>query len=110
MKILYIDMDNVLVDFQSGIDAISDQERSSYEGRFIDAAWYDGSDKELEFDTGEASTITKATSAKVGWIHKDTTDWSKEDVLRDVLKAKNKHVKIENTATIQGLDVSKYLK
>ena len=34
MKILYIDMDNVLVDFQSGIDAISDQERSSYEGRF----------------------------------------------------------------------------
>ena len=33
MKILYIDMDNVLVDFQSGIDAISDQERSSFEGR-----------------------------------------------------------------------------
>ena len=71
---------------------------------------YKRQDKELEFDTGEASTITKATSAKVGWIHKDTTDWSKEDVLRDVLKAKNKHVKIENTATIQGLDVSKYLK
>jgi hypothetical protein len=33
MKILYIDMDNVLVDFQSGIDAISEHERLSYEGR-----------------------------------------------------------------------------
>jgi hypothetical protein len=79
-------------------------------GRFIDAAWYGKSDKELQFDTGEASTITKATSAKIGWVHRDTTNWSKEEVLSDVLKAKNKHVKIESTATIQGLDVSKYLK
>jgi len=79
-------------------------------GKFIDAAWYGECDKELEFDTGEASTITKATSAKIGWIHNDTTNWSKEGVLREVLKAKNKHVSIEGTATIQGLDISKYLK
>ena len=31
MKILYLDMDNVLVDFQSGIDRLSDAEREKYE-------------------------------------------------------------------------------
>lgn len=30
MKTLYIDMDNVLVDFQSGIDAISEEERTQF--------------------------------------------------------------------------------
>ena len=30
---VYIDMDNVLVDFQSGIDRLSDEERTKYEGR-----------------------------------------------------------------------------
>jgi 5'(3')-deoxyribonucleotidase len=33
MKTLYIDMDNVLVDFQSGIARISDADRITYEGR-----------------------------------------------------------------------------
>ena len=30
MKTLYIDMDNVLVDFQSGIDSISEEERIQF--------------------------------------------------------------------------------
>ena len=30
MKIVYVDMDNVLVDFKSGIDAISQEERDEY--------------------------------------------------------------------------------
>ena len=33
MKILYIDMDNVLVDFPTGIERISDSERLEYEDR-----------------------------------------------------------------------------
>ena len=33
MKTLYIDMDNVLVNFQSGIDQISDADRLKFEGR-----------------------------------------------------------------------------
>ena len=33
MKVLYIDMDNVLVDFPSGIDHISATDRASYKGR-----------------------------------------------------------------------------
>jgi 5'(3')-deoxyribonucleotidase len=33
-KILYLDMDGVLVDFQSGIDALSEQDRKTYKGRY----------------------------------------------------------------------------
>ena len=78
-------------------------------GRFVDAAWYGTSDEELEFDTGDASTMTKATSAKVGWAHKNTLEKSKTHVLNTVLKAKNNHVNIEKESSIQGLDLSKYI-
>ena len=30
LKVVYVDMDNVLVDFQSGIDSLSDEEREVY--------------------------------------------------------------------------------
>jgi 5'(3')-deoxyribonucleotidase len=33
-KILYIDMDNVLVDFQSGIDELNEEQKNKYDGRF----------------------------------------------------------------------------
>jgi 5'(3')-deoxyribonucleotidase len=33
-KILYIDMDGVIVDFASGIEALTDKEKQEYEGRF----------------------------------------------------------------------------
>ena len=36
MKILYIDMDSVLVDFQSGIDRISPQLKAEYEDHLDD--------------------------------------------------------------------------
>ena len=32
-KTVYVDMDNVLVDFQSGIDALTEETRKEYEGR-----------------------------------------------------------------------------
>ena len=35
-KILYVDMDNVLVDFQSGINRLSPEELALYEGRLDD--------------------------------------------------------------------------
>ena len=35
--VLYLDMDNVLVDFQSGIDRLSAEEAKRYEGDFDDA-------------------------------------------------------------------------
>jgi 5'(3')-deoxyribonucleotidase len=36
MKVLYFDMDNVLVDFQSGIDQLTPEELKEYEGRLDD--------------------------------------------------------------------------
>lgn len=33
-KILYIDMDNVIVNFQSGIDLLSEQDKIAYQGRY----------------------------------------------------------------------------
>ena len=33
-KILYIDLDNTLVDFQTGIDAIGAEQLSEYEARY----------------------------------------------------------------------------
>jgi 5'(3')-deoxyribonucleotidase len=35
-KILYLDMDNVLVDFRSGIDRLSEETKAEYEGRIDD--------------------------------------------------------------------------
>ena len=31
-KVLYVDMDNVLVDFQSGIDALAPEDKEAYKG------------------------------------------------------------------------------
>ena len=36
-KVLFVDMDNVLVDFQSGIDRLSADTRASFDGRFDEA-------------------------------------------------------------------------
>ncbi len=33
-KIVYVDMDNVLVDFQTGIDKLSEDEKSFFERRY----------------------------------------------------------------------------
>jgi 5'(3')-deoxyribonucleotidase len=33
-KILYVDMDGVMVDFQSGIDQLTDEEKRKYEGNY----------------------------------------------------------------------------
>lgn len=33
-KILYVDMDNMLVDFQSGIDVLTPEEKETYTGNY----------------------------------------------------------------------------
>ena len=77
-------------------------------GRFVDGAWYGNSDEELYFDTGDASTMTKATSTKVGWLHKSWSLKTKDALLEKVLKAKNNHVNLDKQGSIQGFDLSKY--
>lgn len=36
-KILYIDMDGVIVDFQSGIDSLSEKDKREYVGEYHNA-------------------------------------------------------------------------
>ena len=36
MKIVYVDMDNVLVNFQSGIDALTEEERAAFKNDLDD--------------------------------------------------------------------------
>ena len=36
MKIVYVDMDNVLVNFQSGIDALTEEERTAFKNDLDD--------------------------------------------------------------------------
>ena len=86
MKVLYIDMDNVLVNFQSGINAISEEYRQQYEGDldevpgiFSKMQPYDGAIEAYQklaqhFDTYILSTAPwenpSAWSDKLLWVKK----------------------------------------
>ena len=86
MKVLYIDMDTVLVNFQSGINAISEEDRQQYEGDldevpgiFSKMQPYDGAIEAYQklaqhFDTYILSTAPwenpSAWSDKLLWVKK----------------------------------------
>ena len=78
-------------------------------GRFVDGAWYGSSDEELYFDMDDVSTVTKETSARVGWIHHDWYRRSKPNSIEKILNAKNNHVNLDKQGSIQGFDLSKYI-
>jgi len=78
-------------------------------GRFVDGAWYGSSDEELYFDMDDVSTVTKETSARVGWIHHDWYRRSKRNSIEKILNAKNNHVNLDKQGSIQGFDLSKYI-
>jgi 5'(3')-deoxyribonucleotidase len=104
MKILYIDMDNVLVDFQSGIDAISEHERLSYEGRLDEVPGIFSKMKPKEgaieafkklsknFDTYILSTApwenSSAWSDKLIWVKKYLDD----SAYKRLILSHNKHM------------------
>ena len=86
MKIVYVDMDNVLVNFQSGIDSVSERERESFKGRLDEVPGIFSKMKPVEgaieayqelkkhFDVYILSTApwdnSTAWSAKVEWVKK----------------------------------------
>lgn len=86
MKILYVDMDNVLVDFKSGISRISEDDQREYEGRLDEVpnifSLMDPNDGAIEafeqlskaFDTYILSTSPwknpSAWSDKVKWVQR----------------------------------------
>jgi len=85
-KILYFDMDNVLVNFQSGIDQLSEETLKEYEGRLDEVPQIFSLMRPLsgaveaaellaqEFDVYILSTAPwkniSAWSDKVAWVHK----------------------------------------
>ena len=89
-KILYIDLDNTLVDFPSGIAALSDEERDTYLDRYDECpgifALMDPLPGALEayrqlssaFDTYILSTApwlnSSAWSHKLEWVHRHLGD------------------------------------
>jgi 5'(3')-deoxyribonucleotidase len=87
-QILYIDMDGVLVDFQSGIDKLTEQEKIEYFGRY-----------------DEAPNIFSKMDPMVGAIHSyrilseyfdtfilTTSPWENETALGDKLKWIKNHL------------------
>ena len=85
-KVLYVDMDNVLVDFQSGIEKLDQETLRSFEGRYDEVPGIFGLMEPLEgsidaygklsrkFDTYILSTSPwgndTAASDKVRWVKK----------------------------------------
>ena len=86
MKILYVDMDNVLVDFPTGIERISEKQKMQYEDRLdevpgifslmdpIDGAIESYQELAKHFDTYILSTAPwenqTAWSDKLNWVKK----------------------------------------
>ena len=84
-KVVYIDMDNVLVDFQTGIDRLDEATKKAYEGRLDDVPGIFGLMKPMpgsveavrtladHFDLYILSTApwlnATAWSDKLAWIH-----------------------------------------
>ena len=108
MKILYIDMDNVLVDFQSGIDRLDEQTRELFAGRpdevpgifsLMDpmpgaiSAYRQLSSK---YDTYILSTApwlnASAWSDKIEWVHQNLGIGSDEAVHKRLILSHHKNL------------------
>ncbi len=82
-KIVYIDMDNVLVDFQSGIDQLEKQVKQEYEGRLDEVSNIFGLMKPLEGAIDAVQRLAKKYDVYVlstaPWLNssawKDKIEW-----------------------------------
>ena len=110
MKILYIDMDNVLVDFQSGIDRLDSAVKLEYEGRLDEVPGIFGlmdpmpgaveAYRELsyKFDTYILSTAPwlnpSAWSDKINWVHQHLGIGNDEAVHKRLILSHHKNLNI----------------
>ena len=108
LKILYIDMDNVLVDFQSGIDRLDAATKLEYEGRLDEVAGIFGlmdpmpgaveAYRELsaKFDTYILSTAPwlnpSAWSDKINWVHQHLGIGTDEAVHKRLILSHHKNL------------------
>lgn len=87
-KILYVDMDNVLVNFQSGIDKLSDAERITFEGRYDEAPGIFGL---MEPNEGAVESYEKL-SLKYDTYILSTSPWGNETAASDKVRWVKKHL------------------
>ena len=108
MKILYIDMDNVLVDFQSGIDRLDSATKHEFEDRLDEVPGIFGlmdpmpgaveAFRELsaKFDTYILSTAPwlnpSAWSDKINWVHKHLGIGTDEAVHKRLILSHHKNL------------------
>jgi 5'(3')-deoxyribonucleotidase len=107
-KILYFDMDNVLVDFQSGIDQLSEQTRKEYEGRLDEVPGIFSLMKPLPgaveavkilsqyFDVYILGTAAwrniSSWSDKAAWVHRYFGDEKESIFYKRLILSHNKHL------------------
>jgi 5'(3')-deoxyribonucleotidase len=88
MKILYCDMDNVLVDFESGIARLSPEMRATYQGRYDEAP---GIFSLMEPMAGALDAFAALTRAYDVYIL-STAPWNNPTAWADKLEWVKKHL------------------
>ena len=87
-KILYVDMDNVLVDFQSGIDQFSKQTLDKYEKRYDEIPGIFGKMKPMKDAIKSYEELSKSFDTYI----LSTSPWENETALVDKLRWVKKHL------------------
>ena len=119
-KVLYVDMDNVLVDFVSGIERLSDKEKEEFEGRYDEVPGIFGLMEPMEgaieayetlckkYDTYILSTSPwgndTAASDKVRWVKKYLGEVAFKRLILSHHKNLNKGDIIIDDRTKNGVD------
>ncbi len=107
-KIVYVDMDNVLVDFPSGIARLNDEDKAKYEGSYDDCprifALMDPLPDAIEsyrelaelFDTYILSTSPwanhQAAMHKLGWVKRHLGDSENDPAYKRLILSHHKHL------------------
>ena len=87
-KILYVDMDNVLVDFKSGIERLSDQQKAEFEGQYDEVPGIFGLMEPIE----GAIEAYEALSEKYETYILSTSPWGNDTAASDKVRWVKKYL------------------